>query len=80
MAWNPSPQVAVARDFGKKFGADRVVIFYALPDGRVGYASYGETKALCDTAGEVADAVLDEISWEFEVRRGVPHGAGGKNV
>lgn len=29
MAWNPSPEVAAARDFGKKFNADRVIIIYA---------------------------------------------------
>ena len=32
MAWNPSPEVAAARDFGKQFDADRVVIYYATPN------------------------------------------------
>ena len=48
MAWNPSPEVAAARDFGKKFGADRVVIIYTKPGGQCGMASYGATKAICD--------------------------------
>ena len=26
MAWNPGPEVSAARDFGKKFDADRVVM------------------------------------------------------
>ncbi|KKU86992.1 MAG: hypothetical protein UY18_C0050G0020, partial [Microgenomates group bacterium GW2011_GWF2_47_9] len=26
MAWNPSPKVASAREYGKKFGADQVII------------------------------------------------------
>ena len=50
MAWNPSPEVAAARDFGKKFGADRVVILYTTPAGQLGLASYGRTKAMCADA------------------------------
>ena len=59
MAFNPSPEVAAARDFGKKFGADQVVILFRLKDGRLGYASYGETRALCDRAREWADVAMD---------------------
>lgn len=44
MAFNPSPQVRVAADFAKQFGAERVIIYYVLPDGRYGYASYGKTQ------------------------------------
>ena len=66
MAWNPSPQVAVARDFGVKFGANRVIIFYVTPDNRVGYASYGKTKHLCDEAKIVADRCFDAIEEEFQ--------------
>jgi hypothetical protein len=48
MAWNPGPEVAAARDFGKKFDADRVVIIWTNEAGKCGMASYGRTKALCD--------------------------------
>lgn len=65
MAWNPSPQVAAARDFGNRFGADRVIIFYTLPDGRVGYSSYGKTRALCDATGKAADRVFDAMGKAF---------------
>lgn len=58
MAWNPAPEVAAARDFGARFGAERVVILYALPDGRIGYASYGKTRKLCDATKDVAEASL----------------------
>ena len=61
MAWNPSPEVAAARDFAKKFGANRVIIFFTLPDGRPGYASYGTTLALCAEARKIADGVWDEF-------------------
>jgi hypothetical protein len=56
MAWNPTPEVAAARDFGNRFGADRVVIFYTLPDGRFGWASYGKTRALCAETRKIAEA------------------------
>ena len=48
MTWNPTPEVAAARDFGKKFDADRVVIIWTTPHGQVGMASYGATKKICD--------------------------------
>lgn len=55
MAWNPEPEVAVARDFGKRFNADRVVIVYTTKDGGIGYASYGETRALCAATKVLGD-------------------------
>ena len=64
MAWNPSPEVAAARDFGKRFGATRVVIFYTLPDGRVGYASYGKTRALCTSAYHLAETTFSAFEAE----------------
>ncbi len=59
MAWNPTPEVAVARDAAGKFGADRCVVLYTLPDGRIGYASYGSTKPLCDETKRLADKLYD---------------------
>lgn len=61
MAWNPSPQVAHARDFARKYGANRVIILYTLPDGRLGYASYGETKALCASARRLGDVAYEAV-------------------
>ncbi len=65
MAFNPTPQVAVARDFAKKFGADRVVIYFVKPDGQYGYASYGKTKELCKQAGCVADKTFAAMGEAF---------------
>ena len=61
MAWNPSPQVAVARDFGKTFKKDIVIVFSVDPEGRCGYASYGKTPVLCDLAGQLADRALVDL-------------------
>lgn len=55
MAWNPSPEVAVARDFAQKVGANRVVIMWDTPDGKMGYASYGKNRGLCDSAKRIAE-------------------------
>lgn len=60
MAWNPVPEVAAARDFGKKFGADRVVILYTTHQGQIGVASYGETRSLCDRTKPIADRLYEE--------------------
>jgi len=59
MAWNPTPQVAHARSFARKFGADRVVILYTTPAGKAGYASYGKTRALCAATKRLADGLFD---------------------
>lgn len=63
MAWNRSPEVAVARDAGKKLGTlaggttDQCIIFYGTSDGRFGYASYGRTRDLCNDSKRLADAM-----------------------
>lgn len=57
MAWNPTPEVAAARDFGKKFGADRVVIIWTTEAGQCGMASYGKTRKLCDATKYIAQTL-----------------------
>ena len=54
MAWNPSPEVAVARDAAKRLGdAPMCIVLWVDKDGRgLGMASYGKTMALCKSAGE----------------------------
>lgn len=64
MAWNPSPEVAVARDAAKALGADRVVITYTTPAGQIGYASFGQTKELCAETKRLADKLYERaMAW-----------------
>lgn len=69
MAWNPSPEVAAARDFGTKFGFDQVIVLHRNSQtGFIGYASYGKTKALCDDAKTLADRAFEAMEDDL-VRR-----------
>lgn len=65
MAFNPSKEVAIARDAAVKLGSKRVVIFYTLPSGLYGYASYGETSALCKQAKQEADSIFLAVGEAF---------------
>jgi hypothetical protein len=58
-AWNPSPKVAAARDFGRKHRCDRVVILFTTRDGQVGYASWGHNQIVCAETKELADKAYD---------------------
>lgn len=61
MAWNPAPQVAAARDFGRKFDKEVVIVIHVGANGKVGYASYGRTRSLCAKARKLADDIIDGI-------------------
>jgi len=61
MAWNPSSKVAVARDFGKTFNKEIVIILSINDKGELEYASYGTTKDLCGEAERLADAAFDAV-------------------
>ena len=58
MAWNTSPEVAAARDFGKKFNAKRVIILRVNEDNSFGYVSYGKTRELCDQTRDLAEKIM----------------------
>ena len=62
MAWNPSPQIAVARDFGNQFHFDQVIII-GIDNRRniMSSASYGKTKKSCDECKILADAAYDAV-------------------
>ncbi|TSA08023.1 MAG: hypothetical protein D4R73_09205 [Deltaproteobacteria bacterium] len=60
MAFNPSPQVAAARDYAEKFKYDQVIIIGIIGDA-VGYASYGKTEALCTKAKRIADQIFKAL-------------------
>ncbi len=64
MAWNPSPEVAAARDFGTKFNADQVIIVYLKHStNQMGSVTYGRTKALCDETKPLGDLAYQAV-WE----------------
>ena len=56
MAWNPSPEVQVARDAASRLGtlakakAVQVAIIYLTDDERIGLVTYGATRELCAQA------------------------------
>jgi len=67
MAWNPSPEVAVARDAANRLGAKQVVVIY-LTDDKIGMASYGATKELCREAGKLGDLLYEAAMEELRCR------------
>lgn len=72
MAWNPSPEVAVARDAAAALakvhgqGVDRCIVLYTTDDGRIGYASFGRDRKLCAEARKIADAAYDAAIAKYE--------------
>ena len=57
MSWNPSPKVADCREIARKWRKQQVIILAVdIKAGTLEYASYGETKPLCDEAKVLADA------------------------
>lgn len=67
MAFNPSPKVAAARDYGRKFGQD-VVIIITFSEGfsRYEIVSFGEDKKRCAQAKIIADE-LEKAVRELEL-------------
>ena len=63
MAWNPTPEVAVARDAAKRLGdASMCVVLWIDETGEhIGCASYGKTRVLCEHAKGIANAAYDAV-------------------
>lgn len=64
MAFNPSPKVAAARDFAKKFDQEMVIIFHIDRTGSIGYASYGRDQKKCDAAHQLAKDIFESLTEE----------------
>lgn len=68
MAWNPSPEVQVARDAAAAIGKvtkatiEVCIVTWIDNQSRAGYASYGRTSALCGMARRVADVAYQAIN------------------
>ena len=57
----PHPDRDDARQIGKKYDEDQIVVIYVdRDDGTFGYASYGATSALCDKTKELADHLFEK--------------------
>jgi hypothetical protein len=88
MAWNPTPEVQVARDAAKaltKSGRfiDRCVILFTTEQGEMGYASYGKDSRHCGEARRIADAAYEHVASMFEKiedAHGSSRPTGGENV
>lgn len=62
MAWNPSPEVALARDLAAKLGVDQVMILTIdYSKDQIGLITYGKTKELCRNAKTLGDAAYDSV-------------------
>ncbi len=59
MAWNPSPEVARARDIGRDWNKSTVIIIAIDDEGQAQIVTYGKTRKLCDVA-----ATLGQKAWE----------------
>lgn len=71
MAWNPTPEVQVARDAAKaltKAGRfiDRCVILFTTEQGQIGYASYGKDSNHCGQARRLADVLYERAAEAVE--------------
>lgn len=61
MAWNPSPEVQVARDAASRLGTiakttvKQIVLIYITDDDRLGSVTYGRDRNLCAQAKLLGD-------------------------
>jgi hypothetical protein len=62
MAYNPSPKVRWAEEFGKKFKKDQVIVIAVDQGaGTTEYISWGKNKALCNGARGCAELIQEEL-------------------
>lgn len=61
-----TPTIGDAKRMAKSNSLRRCVILFETAEGQVGYASYGETKALCQSTREIMDGLFDGIEHEIQ--------------
>lgn len=68
MAWNPEQEVAIARDYGKKFNCNKVIII-GINDKKERYEiiTYGKTKNECDFLNKVTGKQIDNLIQNGEI-------------
>ena len=67
MAWNPAPEIAVARDAARKLGDADQIIIITLNHAKeqMGLFTYGKTKALCDDAYQLGKVAYEAAREEY---------------
>lgn len=73
MAWNPSPEVQVARDAAARLGDADQVMIVALNKkaGTLQLVTYGRDKRLCADAKLLGDAAYGAVMAELKRRAGI---------
>lgn len=67
MAWNPSPEVALARDLAPKLNADEVIILHLnFSKDQLGIVTYGKTLPMCAHAKTIGDAAYRAVYKSLE--------------
>lgn len=71
MAFNPSPEVQVARDAAKAMTAlgkkvNRCIVLFTCENDEVGYASYGVNSKECGEARRIADTAFAAVLEGYE--------------
>ena len=67
MGFNPSKEVAAARDIANKFDKDQVIILMLDREAETMLgASYGKNKALCNDAKRIMDAAYNAVIADLE--------------
>jgi hypothetical protein len=70
MAWNPHPKVADAREFGRKWNKQMVVVLSMnTKENTLELTSYGDTVERCKAAKVLGDAAYDAVM-EYASRQG----------
>ena len=60
------PDIGDAKALAKASDLARCVILFELPDGRVGYSSYGKDRRTCKSTSEIMDDYFTDIEQRFQ--------------
>lgn len=65
-----TPTIDDARRLAQRDGLLRCVVLFQLSGGRVGYASYGRIRQLCDSTASIIDRVFETVAIDMEANLG----------
>ncbi|KKL93452.1 hypothetical protein LCGC14_1874510 [marine sediment metagenome] len=61
MSWQNTPSICAARDYGKKFKKDAVIILSFDKSERYELVTWGRDRKLCDATKKVGDTVISAL-------------------